>query len=177
MSCTFSNNIHFNVTHRSLDELEEFVKKELTLIEQCLRANPKSYHSWFHRRWILQQGTKVDYAHELILCDKCLKLDDRNCEYKFSSPLIFGTMFTLCYPKVHCWDYRRFIVQMSDTPIESELDFSTERIKSNFSNYSSWHYRSELLPRIYPSKDSGTCIDLAKLSEGFYSFQRRNKYH
>ena len=34
----------------------------------------------------------MDYAHELILCDKCLKLDDRNCEYKFSSHLIFGTM-------------------------------------------------------------------------------------
>ena len=92
MSCTFLNIIHFNFAHRNPDELEEFVKKELTLIEQCLRANPKSYHSWFHRRWILQQGTKVDYAHELILCDKCLKLDDRNCEYKFSSHLIFGTM-------------------------------------------------------------------------------------
>lgn len=68
--------------------------------------------------------------------------------------------------EVHCWDYRRIIVARSKTTLENELNFSTSKITRNFSNYSSWHYRSELLPRIYPSTDGPTLLDQQKLAEG-----------
>lgn len=72
-----------------------------------------------------------DWVRELGLCDKALQMDERN---------------------FHCWGFRREVVEKGGIPLEKELEFSTNLIKRNFSNYSSWHYRTTLLPVLFPDR-------------------------
>jgi geranylgeranyl transferase type-2 subunit alpha len=43
---------------------------ELDLTERCLQAQPKSYGSWYQRRWVVEKG-HTDLEAELQLVDKC----------------------------------------------------------------------------------------------------------
>ena len=138
------------------DAAHALVAGELQLTQKALTdRNPKSYSTWHHRRWIVQlvlQGSApgmeaaeaaaaaegstpwqqhlqgaVTAEAELKLCTHFLTLDERN---------------------FHCWNYRRFIVQLGSLPLEDELAFTAQLIERNFSNYSAWHYRADLLQRL-----------------------------
>lgn len=66
------------------EENEEFAKicrNELQLTENCLRVNPKSYCVWHQRRWVIEQMPDPDLKMEISLCNQCLQLDERNCEF------------------------------------------------------------------------------------------------
>jgi len=112
-----------------MDKKKKWCQTELYLTERSLLNNPKSYCSWFHRRWTVEQGTS-DLDKELALCTRFLKRDSRN---------------------FHCWNYRRFIVKKAGVPLVEEFDYTSKLIESNFSNYSAWHYRSTLLPELVRS--------------------------
>ncbi|KAA0706755.1 Geranylgeranyl transferase type-2 subunit alpha [Triplophysa tibetana] len=120
-------------TLREKDDVQKLFETELNFIEGCLKVNPKSYGSWHHRTWVTERMPRPDWTRELGLCDRCLSLDERN---------------------FHCWDYRRMVVKVSGVSVEQELQFTDRLIGSNFSNYSSWHYRSTLLPQLHPQSAS-----------------------
>ncbi|XP_018495195.1 geranylgeranyl transferase type-2 subunit alpha [Galendromus occidentalis] len=121
-------------------------KDELSLTQQTLMKNPKSYGSWFHRGWTNENlPDSPDWKKELELSERFLEKDDRN---------------------FHCWDYRRFLVAKNSVSDAEELEFSRKRINSNFSNYSSWHYRSKLLPKLTPGRD-GVSIEKKQLEAEF----------
>eukprot|EP00057_Strongylocentrotus_purpuratus_P022714 XP_011677188.1 PREDICTED: geranylgeranyl transferase type-2 subunit alpha-like [Strongylocentrotus purpuratus] len=113
------------------DEMQNCCDKELGFIENCLRVNQS-----------LRSGTSLLGAgphpktttgkQELKLCTLYLEYDERN---------------------FHCWDYRRFVVAKSDVAPSDELEFTSNKISTNFSNYSSWHYRSKLLPVLHPDQE------------------------
>uniref|UniRef100_A0A2K6TAA0 Geranylgeranyl transferase type-2 subunit alpha n=1 Tax=Saimiri boliviensis boliviensis TaxID=39432 RepID=A0A2K6TAA0_SAIBB len=120
-------------TQKSPEELAALVKAELGFLESCLRVNPKSYGTWHHRSWLLGRLPEPSWARELELCARFLEVDERN---------------------FHCWDYRRFVASQAAVPPAEELAFTDSLITRNFSNYSSWHYRSCLLPQLHPQPDS-----------------------
>jgi geranylgeranyl transferase type-2 subunit alpha len=56
---------------------------ELRLLERCIKVNPKSYYSWYHRIYILEHFCDaVELEKELKLCDQFLNIDERNCKNK-----------------------------------------------------------------------------------------------
>ena len=61
-------------------------------------------------------------------------------------------------PPVHCWDYRRFVVSGAGRAAADELAAADRLIETNFSNYSSWHYRSHLLTELFPARDGAAPI-------------------
>lgn len=72
-------NIFFSAS-REKDEVQKLYESELHFIEACLKVNPKSYGCWHHRTWVNTRLPQPDWTRELVLCDRCLSLDERNCE-------------------------------------------------------------------------------------------------
>lgn len=135
-------------TEHSPDEL---IQGDLHLTFTLLRKFPKCYWIWNHRDWLLQRGESLlgaDAAHklwsgELQLINKMLHADSRN---------------------FHAWGYRRFVVSQlerltapestSPSLAESEFEYTTKMIKNNLSNFSAWHNRSQLIPRILNKRNA-----------------------
>ncbi|KAF8570563.1 hypothetical protein P879_06912 [Paragonimus westermani] len=115
------------------DKVGSLLDHELSLTANCLTNFPKSYAIWHHRVWVMRNHVSPSWASEIEFCNSALKLDERN---------------------FHCWDYRRFVVSQGKIPTTSELLYTEESIGMNMSNYSAWHYRSELLSSSHPSSDT-----------------------
>lgn len=99
---------------------------ELDFIVAAIQRNPKSYWCWYQRKWIINN---FDLDAELLekelgLCSKLLDLDSRN---------------------FHCWNFRKFVARKLNIDHSIEFEYTTKKIHQNFSNYSAWHYRSQLL--------------------------------
>uniref|UniRef100_A0A915EQD1 Geranylgeranyl transferase type-2 subunit alpha n=1 Tax=Ditylenchus dipsaci TaxID=166011 RepID=A0A915EQD1_9BILA len=111
------------------DYLAKIFNEELSVTKEGLFKNPKSYGAWHHRYWACANHPKLDFQKELGLCEKALSMDPRN---------------------FHVWDHRRSIAKLAKHTNEDELCFSDELIERNPSNYSAWHYRGTILPKVRP---------------------------
>lgn len=133
----------------------ESLQGDLQLTFALLRKFPKCYWIWNHRDWLLQKAESLLGANaarklwtgELQLVNKMLHADSRN---------------------FHAWGYRRIVVlkierlgSSTDDPTDEssslaqpEFDYTTKMIKSNLSNFSAWHNRGQLIPRILHERNA-----------------------
>jgi geranylgeranyl transferase type-2 subunit alpha len=137
---------------------------ELFMTMSALKAHPKVYWIWNHRRWCLENvptgpGTlegdpfflgwkQTAWDKELYVVEKMLDADSRNCTVPFALIRwleLIGTM------SVQAWNYRRYV--LGSMPVSrselSELAYTRSKIESNFSNFSAWHQRSKVLSSLW----------------------------
>ncbi|KAI5371007.1 putative geranylgeranyl transferase type-2 subunit alpha [Septoria linicola] len=116
------------------------IQEDLQFQIPLLKQWPKCYWIWNHRQWLLVTATQHIPPHstielwkgELGLVGKMLSMDSRN---------------------FHGWNYRRVVVesieQLSGKSLcEAEFEYTTKMIESNLSNFSAWHNRGQLIPRL-----------------------------
>lgn len=127
-------------------EIKLLIEEDLAFLIPLLRNFPKCYWIWNHRSWLLATATKRLPAEtavklwqgELALVGKMLALDSRN---------------------FHGWNYRREVVTAIEalggqSMCEQEFDYTSKMIKTNLSNFSAWHNRSKLIPRLLHERNA-----------------------
>lgn len=129
---------------KTAEEIKTLSTTEMSLTQHCLQKNPKSYSAWHHRFWAMEFNPDADWKRELKLCSYFQSQDERN---------------------FHSWDYRRRVAKKCNISPLEELNYSTELIDTNFSNYSAWHYRSTLLPIVHPGPTKESLSEAVLLKE------------
>ncbi|KAF8244280.1 protein prenylyltransferase [Wilcoxina mikolae CBS 423.85] len=121
------------------------LKEELELLVPLLTAYPKCYWIWNHRLWTLQQTSSLlsppkaaaFWTKELALVGMMLTRDTRN---------------------FNGWMYRRIVVARIENTVQGghksmvkdEFEYTMRMIMEvgGMKNYSAWHQRSVLIPRL-----------------------------
>ncbi|KAH0283335.1 protein prenylyltransferase [Aureobasidium namibiae CBS 147.97] len=143
-------------------EITLLIREDLAFLLPLLKQFPKCYWVWNHRAWLLQQASKYLpvtsakklWQQEMALVTKMLTYDSRN---------------------FHGWSYRREVVksiqdlsaqelqdksqdeqQRESEPsmTESEFAYTTKMIKTNLSNFSAWHNRLQLIPKLLKERNA-----------------------
>jgi geranylgeranyl transferase type-2 subunit alpha len=74
------------------------------------------------------------------------------------------------YGAVHAWDYRRYVLASMPIPRPemTELAYTRKKIETDFSNFSAWHQRTKVLPRLW---DSGKLDKDQSIQQGVFEYQ------
>lgn len=134
------------------DLVQQYITDDLGFLLPLLRKFPKCYWIWNYRLWLLAEASRLLpsptvyqlWQKELGLVGKMLSLDSRN---------------------FHGWGYRRKVVLALEelsvamgsgktSMTSDEFAYTTKMIESNLSNFSAWHRRSKLIPRLLGERNA-----------------------
>ena len=132
------SNVEYSRHHRRL--LVEWLgdpSSELRLCEILLSQDPKNYHAWQHRQWVLHTFNLFD--KELEYVERLLQEDVRNNS---------------------AWNQRYFCVVkttgFNEEIITRELKFTVSQLETICSNESAWNYlRGYLIFLLYKLSGNG----------------------
>lgn len=124
----------------------ELISNELDFLVPLLRRFPKCYWIWKYRLWLLEEAScrlpvnesQNFWQKELALVGNILVMDNRN---------------------FHGWSYRRKIVSALEIKLEKlnaaansmtkeEFAYTTRMTEMSLSNFSAWHNRIKLIPKL-----------------------------
>lgn len=142
------------------EALRPLVAEELKISQAGIARNPKSYPAWAHRTWVIKRyPLVVDFSKEVALCNQLLDADERNfhcwnyrrwvvgmaAAYNAVSGCATSASSSVGSPKADASSSGIASAGAGPFSTASELAYSRDRIRRNFSNYSAWHHRSVLL--------------------------------
>jgi len=142
----------------SYQKLKEFgggiLNSEIMLCDKMLVADERNFHCWNYRSWVintqLEQYDQVEQAQkDKIELKKQQENGQKDNEEGDSKKDAEGDKET---QPDHGVVFDAGENKMKR--LKSELDMTKRMIEKNFSNFSAWHYRSNLLLKIH--KDSGS---------------------
>ncbi|KAH7407214.1 geranylgeranyl transferase-like protein type II alpha subunit [Cadophora sp. MPI-SDFR-AT-0126] len=141
----------------------DLIKADLEFLFPIMVEYPKCYWLWNYRLWLLKQANerldpdiaKELWKRELVLVGKMLVRDSRN---------------------FHGWGYRRTVVAELESKnldgksmVESEFEYTTKMIHApkGLSNFSAWHRRSKLIPRLLDERNADAAARKQFLDDEF----------
>ncbi|KAJ9623436.1 Rab geranylgeranyltransferase [Taxawa tesnikishii (nom. ined.)] len=163
-------------------EILLLIKEDLAFLIPLLKTFPKCYWIWNHRSWLLQQASehlpaasaRQLWQGEFALVGKMLSYDSRN---------------------FHGWHYRREVVKALEdiaakeeaqkktgpeenghdahpatgttSMTEQEFAYTTKMINTNLSNFSAWHNRLQLIPRVLNERSADSAARRKMLDDEF----------
>lgn len=151
---------HEDDASKSAETSMDAIHNELGFTVPLLIEFPKCYWIWNYRLWVLAQAETLlevstarrTWQEELGLVGKMLSKDRRN---------------------FHAWTYRRLVVAELESSslgagslVEPEFDYTTEMIKVDLSNFSAWHNRAKLIPKLLKERNATDQERRALLEDG-----------
>lgn len=135
---------------------------ELQLTQRALRWMPKAYGTWAYRLFLLgldriEEKLKVKVLKkEQLMVEELLKTDPRN---------------------FHGWAHRMRLRQLrkeggdenKKEEMERELKYVESKINDDFANYSAWHVRSRVLPKLHEDAAEFLGKEFEFVQEAFYT--------
>ncbi|KAI5778514.1 hypothetical protein EDC01DRAFT_634616 [Geopyxis carbonaria] len=129
------------------------LKGELSFLVPLLTTYPKCYWIWNHRLWTLQQSS--------VLLSPTKSLSFWKAELE-----LVGMMLGRDMRNFHAWMYRRLVVSNIESPVQGEqrslvkeeYEYTSRVVRGvgGMTNYSAWHQRSTLIPKLLKERGCDT---------------------